>query len=429
MNGAPRLVAVHPGTGTTRVAVTDLDGAPRLLAELPGHVEVDDALAALFADPRPEPVVVGAAGVPVAVAVGGALPRIVVDAGIRGTEVTRVGPDGMGPTRTVDVGGARCDAVVCELLGGVSAAAARRAREHLSLRSEVISEEGGARLDALALRRALAEPLWLIVDAAVELADGGIAEVVLVGGLARTPLLAELFDAAGLGPVRVPPLPDAAAVLGALTLPPASRGISASESGDSCDRVGVSARPHLLPVPPRPHRLRRAALGLAGLVALLGVGAVLAPDRHRANAAGELVQYGYRLARPAGWAHTGGLPERRRTVLTPARAPAGNELVSIELSELGYDTAAEPARARAELRSAFDAAVAGGERLTGFDPDDRYAGRAVAVYRQDLADTVVDWYVVFDGGAQLSVGCRHTPSGAAAVDAACATVVASVRRA
>jgi len=40
----------------------------------------------------------------------------------------------------------------------------------------------------------------------------------------------------------------------------------------------------------------------------------------------------------------------------------------------------------------------------------------------------VDWYVVLDGEAQLSVGCRHTAAGAARVAAACATVVDSLHR-
>jgi hypothetical protein len=51
-------------------------------------------------------------------------------------------------------------------------------------------------------------------------------------------------------------------------------------------------------------------------------------------------------------------------------------------------------------------------------------------YRQRDADgrTEVDWFVVLDGDAQLSIGCRHTPAAAEAVRAACAVVVGSVRR-
>jgi hypothetical protein len=43
--------------------------------------------------------------------------------------------------------------------------------------------------------------------------------VLLIGGVARTPLLAELLDAAGPGR-RVADRPDSAAVVGALRLPP-----------------------------------------------------------------------------------------------------------------------------------------------------------------------------------------------------------------
>ena len=45
---------------------------------------------------------------------------------------------------------------------------------------------------------------------------GRVSPVLLVGGVARTPLLAELLDAAGVHDVRVADRPDAAAVLGAL---------------------------------------------------------------------------------------------------------------------------------------------------------------------------------------------------------------------
>jgi type VII secretion-associated protein (TIGR03931 family) len=149
------------------------------------------------------------------------------------------------------------------------------------------------------------------------------------------------------------------------------------------------------------------------------------------TAAGDLVQYGYAVRIPVGWAHTGGLPERRRSLLTPAGAPDGSDLISVERTLLGYDAEAEPQRARAELRAEFDRAVAGGAPLAGFDGDARFAGRIVVTYRETARGTdraEVDWYVVLDGEAQLSVGCRHTAAGAARVAAACATVVDSLHR-
>ena len=49
--------------------------------------------------------------------------------------------------------------------------------------------------------------------------DGPALPVLLIGGVARAPLLAELLDAAGCADVAVAPRPDAAAVLGALRCP------------------------------------------------------------------------------------------------------------------------------------------------------------------------------------------------------------------
>jgi type VII secretion-associated protein (TIGR03931 family) len=115
-------------------------------------------------------------------------------------------------------------------------------------------------------------------------------------------------------------------------------------------------------------------------------------------------------------------------LLTPVAAPEGSDLIAVEHSLLGYDTAAEPQRARAELRAAYDAAVAAGSAFSGYDPGGHVAGRPVTAYRQEEpGGTVVEWFVVLDHDAQLSVGCRHTPAGAEAVRAACAVVVASVR--
>jgi type VII secretion-associated protein (TIGR03931 family) len=198
---------------------------------------------------------------------------------------------------------------------------------------------------------------------------------------------------------------------------------------------GATATTWLPPLVPARHRGLRAAVGAlaaAGTaIVLLAAGAALPPGPPPAPPAGELVQYGYAVHLPDGWAHTGGLPERRRSLLTPIAAPDGTDVISVERTPLGYDADAEPGRARAELRAEFASAVAAGAPLSGFDDDARYAGRSVVSYREAGGGTAgeVDWHVVLDGDAQLSVGCRHTPAGARVVGAACATVVASLRRA
>jgi type VII secretion-associated protein (TIGR03931 family) len=255
------------------------------------------------------------------------------------------------------------------------------------------------------------------VAVARETAGGTVVPVLLAGGGARSPDLAERFDAAGFADVTVLPRPDAAAVLCALGPPDGAR----------------AAPPVRAPVrwlPPVPRRARRpwrtgtAALGVAVVLGALHLlGTVLGPAASDLPT-GMLAQYGYRLAVPDGWAHTGGLPERRRSLLTPTAAPDGSDLIAVEGTPLGYDAGAEPGRAAAELRAEFDAA---GPDLSAYDPAARVGGRAVTAYRERDDATEVRWYVVLDGGTQLSVGCRHTPAGRDPVLAACEQVVASIR--
>jgi type VII secretion-associated protein (TIGR03931 family) len=472
-------VAVQVGTAWVRVAAEG-----RLVAELPAAgASLPDVLAGLFDAPVDELVAVHAAGaralaaptpatetlatrtrrVPAAVAAlaqhgastgrasaGHASPghavshAVVVDVGYRGAEVAHVRAGQVAAVRHVAVGGAALDAVTAAVLArsgvAVAPAEARRVREALSLLPAVRTGTPPVVVPAADLRTALSEPLGAVVDAVVEVVraagaagPGPVSPVLLVGGVARTPLLAELLDAAGVHDVQVADRPDAAAVLGALRMP--------GEPFLDTAPAGIAPTTTWLPpVVATRHRRSRAVLAAlataAAVLGLLAAGAALpttpATPTSSASAAsaGDLVQYGYAVRLPAGWAHTGGLPERRRSLLTPATAPDGTDLISVERTPLGYDADAEPQRARTELRARFAAAVAAGAPLSAFDDDARFTGRPVVSYREAGGGTTgdVDWYVVLDGDAQLSVGCRHTPTGENAVGAACATVVGSLRR-
>jgi type VII secretion-associated protein (TIGR03931 family) len=446
-------VAVQVGATRLRVAIDE--PRPRILAELP-PAKLDRAVTDLFGGPVDELVVVHPAGahpdvaagvarairaVPSAVAVAvhpdGTGCSVVVDVGHGGTEVAIVRAGRIAAVRQVATGGARLDAVTRSLLARtapVDATEARRVREDLSLHPSARTRGAPAAvLDADDLRTALTVPLTAVVDAVRGVLDvagpGRAPPVLLVGGVARTPLLAELLDAAGIGGVRVMERPDAAAVLGALRLPP-----DLTDLVQPTRPTAAPATEPWLPSPRARHRGARAVLAVGAAVVagagLLAVGAALPPvGPDPVPAGGDLVQYGYAVRLPAGWAHTGGLPERRRSLLTPLGAPDGSDLISVERTPLGYDADAEPRRARTELRAMFAASVAAGAPLSAFDDDARFAGRSVLSYREAGGEAGdVDWYVVLDGDAQLSVGCRHTATGAAAVGAACTTVVGSLRR-
>ena len=159
-----------------------------------------------------------------------------------------------------------------------------------------------------------------------------------------------------------------------------------------------------------PAAAARAAALPAAAVAATGTASRSVRPRHRRRpsdrpGARRAREYGYRVGVPAGWEHTGGLPERRRGLLTRIGAPRGSDLIAVERTPLGYDAGAEPERAAAELRAAFDAAVATGPRLSGYDPAP-VAGRPVTTVppASRPTRTVVEWYVVLDGDAQRPSG-------------------------
>ncbi|MGH3612766.1 MAG: type VII secretion-associated protein [Pseudonocardia sp.] len=508
MTGTPDRVAVHAGASMVRIAGTVAGGEPRILMELPSHSPsrpldpdaVGDLLAGLFATPPAELLLVhptgrapprtgwdGLAGVvravPSSVAAATAVARsdlraglVVLDIGHSGAEATLLGRGGRPVwTRSCPVGGSRLDEVVLDLLlarcpAAVSAsdvavqaalrAEARRLREALSLVPVMTARlpwtGTQVRLAATEVRAGLAGPLAEVVDAVRAVLGPGPpgvmsgvrTPILLVGGVARAPLLAELLDAAVLDAavldaavlenVVVAPRPDAAAVLGALRLPEAALP-RLGPAGPSASRPIGSAVPSgwLPPLPPRRPGAVRVAMAMTvcatAAAALISVGTVLAPGPASPPplpvASGVVAQYGYAMELPPGWAHTGGLPERRRTLLTPEARPEGSDLVSVERTPLGYDAGVERERADAELRAEFDAAVAAGAPLSAFDPTGRYQGRPVVIYRQLSSDgrVAVDWYVLLDGDDQLSVGCQYTVPGAVEVRRACELVVGSVR--
>ncbi|MEJ3653952.1 type VII secretion-associated protein [Actinomycetes bacterium KLBMP 9759] len=437
---SPR-VALQVGSTGIRVAAAGFGGAPWIASAVQVG-EPAEVLAGLFGSASVDAVLVHSCrrgpappwrgrSVPAPVAVGtvGGV-RAVLDVGASGAEAAVVEGGRVLAVRVGDAGGDRLDDALVELLDAADAerAEVRRVRERLSLHPRTTARLAGGAV--LVTADHAAQVFAPVVREAVALLAGvhpvgSPGAVLLTGGVARTPLLAEVLDAAGWTDVRVAARPETAAVVAALGLPAGAGSVGSAGT--------VEPERCWLPAPPGTGRCGRgrriglavASLGAAG--ALLAAGGVL--GERPAPVAGALVQYGYRFDVPAGWAHSGGQPERRRTVLTPAAAPLGGDLIAVERSPLGYDTAAEPTRAATELRAVFEAAVAAGSPLSGYEPAAAFAGRTVARYREREPHGLVDWYVLLDGDAQLSVGCRHTPAGAGAVRAACATVVASLGRA
>jgi type VII secretion-associated protein (TIGR03931 family) len=176
-----------------------------------------------------------------------------------------------------------------------------------------------------------------------------------------------------------------------------------------------------------------AALAIVLVVVLTGgnearSGATPAPTTTSQVKGRLIAQYEYQFTLPTGWLQTGGDATELRTEVKPADAQSGDDLVLVQQARLAFDSDTDRARAVGKLRHDFDAA---GENFSGFDENARYAGRDVIHYRQALPnkDATVDWYVVFHGDTQVSVGCQRENSGsrAAEVSSACETIVRTLR--
>ena len=95
--------------------------------------------------------------------------------------------------------------------------------------------------------------------------------------------------------------------------------------------------------------------------------------------------------------------------------------------DLGYDTGADRARAVRDLRAQYDRFVAEGKPFSAFDGDVSFAWRNAVYYREDLAGTTAEWFVLHQGRFQVSVGCRYTAAAEQEVRRGCEQVVSSLR--
>jgi type VII secretion-associated protein (TIGR03931 family) len=58
-----------------------------------------------------------------------------------------------------------------------------------------------------------------------------------------------------------------------------------------------------------------------------------------------------------------------------------------------------------------------------FKAQTSFANRSVAYYQEPGNGFTVDWYVVFEGKVQVSIGCQYLPADQAMVQQACQQVV------
>lgn len=307
------------------------------------------------------------------------------------------------------------------------------------------------------LERLIGNPISRAVDLTLAtVREAGVAPqqlsgIFLVGGSSRIPLVARLVaERTGMVPVTLdqPETVVARGALRAVAVEPDHTGAMGARPGRTVPDGGVLAaeptmpvvhRPPLprrpmgppsgplpLPPPPPPKRRRTGLIVGAAVVAVAAVTvamvALLGRETPPAEAGPVIAQYEYRFTRPDGWIQTGGNPGLLRTEIKPVGGEKGDDLVLVEEKRLVFDSDTDRARAVGKLRSDFES---GGDQFSDFSEKVTFGGKDVVSYRErlDMKDATVDWYVLFQGKSQVSVGCQYTESGRDKVRQACESVV------
>ncbi len=191
------------------------------------------------------------------------------------------------------------------------------------------------------------------------------------------------------------------------------------------------------PAPVRPGRSSTPWLVVGGVVALAAVvgaalvfwprgdattpGGTAQPGTSATQPSGrQIAQYEYIFTLPGGWSQSGGSPEERKVQLKPDQPRTERDLVAVQEYLLGYDSTANRQRAVDELRQVVAQA---GPRFSGFTAEQDFAGKNVSHYQESLDGATVDWYVLFEGRTQVSVGCQYSEAGQNQVRSACEEIV------
>jgi molecular chaperone DnaK len=166
------------------------------------------------------------------------------------------------------------------------------------------------------------------------------------------------------------------------------------------------------------------------VLALVALGVTLAFVLFRPQAPQQVAEHHYRFTVPDGWQRTGGNEAVRQVNVGPLDSSFRPDRIIVKEVELSYDASSDADRARAvgELHADYEQRRAATDppSFDGFDETASFAGRDVLYYSEVVSAGTVDWYVVFGGRFQVSVGCQHDEVGAERVRTACARVLGTL---
>jgi molecular chaperone DnaK len=335
-----------------------------------------------------------------------------------------------------------------------------------------ITRDDLEKLIAGPLRRAVALTVETVAQAGLR--PDQLSGVFLVGGSSRIPLVARLvyqrlgiipttldqpetvvargaLRAVAQDPLHTGGLPSQQVAAGMATTAMGRPPLGMAPAPGSADAPTMTIRPQPgvpVPVPPlnRPgpasvaghapvaRRRGKRRLAVIVLVAVLVVGAVVGflVSRHGGAGtteaaqvnppAGEhlISQYDYRFTTPKGWAESASNAPDLEVQISPANV-ISNDAIYVREYRLSYDSTKDRARAVSELQP--EVLQAG---YLNFTSSLTFANRMVAYYQQPGNDATVDWYVLFQGKVQVSIGCQYPDADLAKVQRACEQVVAGI---
>lgn len=303
--------------------------------------------------------------------------------------------------------------------------------------------------DAHVTRNDLEQLITAPLGRAVELTAAAIREsgvqpnqVFLVGGSSRIPMVARLVhERIGIIPTTLDQ-PETVVARGALKAVPGE--VPQVQQVHQIQTVRVPPvqppRPmappppqQFVPPPPPPKRGSKKPWILGGaaaavIAAVVVVVLVLTSGGATPPAAPPgrtIAQFDYEFTMPQDWKQVAADTTYREVRVKPEGAEQGLDTIIVQELALAFDPAAERERAVGGLRQKYQQST--NLRLSDLNENGRFADRDVVSYRQQVDNATVEWFVLFEKRAQVSIGCEYTPTGRDRVMAACDQVVRTMK--
>jgi molecular chaperone DnaK len=155
-------------------------------------------------------------------------------------------------------------------------------------------------------------------------------------------------------------------------------------------------------------------------VALVLVFVLPSSEEQPAATGRTIAQFDYQFTLPDDWKQVSADTAKREVGAKPNGGETGVDTILVQELALDFDATVQRDRAVSTLRGKYQQSTL---RLSDLNEKGSFAGRDVVYYRQRIDKATVEWFVLFEGHAQVSIGCQYSDAGRDRVMGACDTVV------